>query len=181
MCASKRSFPTSLRRSNWRFSQRMDSHMMSYKRIGRTMRSALLAGTLSMVAALHAQTSSSPISADPPPDSVNPASLVEIAVPSHGGHNSASEPGSGIASFPAGCGPIRAMVIRSACAGLPFRDFSSPGILIRQFAPAEIFAGPGVWYSGGRQLALGWLAHGTRNRVSVCRNHGGKVSCAPDR
>lgn len=37
-----------------------------------------------MVAALHAQTSSSPISGDPPADSVNPPSLVEIAVPSHG-------------------------------------------------------------------------------------------------
>jgi dienelactone hydrolase len=37
-----------------------------------------------MVTALHAQTPSSPVSTDPPADSVNPASLVEIAVPSHG-------------------------------------------------------------------------------------------------
>jgi dienelactone hydrolase len=36
-----------------------------------------------MAAVLNAQTSSSPISVDPPPDSANPASLVEIAVPSH--------------------------------------------------------------------------------------------------
>jgi uncharacterized protein len=48
------------------------------------MRSALLAGSLLMVAALHAQISSSPTSVDPPADTVNPASLVEIAVPSHG-------------------------------------------------------------------------------------------------
>jgi len=48
------------------------------------MRSALLAGTLLMAAALHAQTASSPISSDPPADSANPASLVEIVVPSHG-------------------------------------------------------------------------------------------------
>jgi uncharacterized protein len=47
------------------------------------MRSAFLAGTLLMAAALNAQTSS-PISVDPPADSANPASLVEIAVPSHG-------------------------------------------------------------------------------------------------
>jgi len=47
------------------------------------MRSAFLAGTLLMAATLHAQTPS-PISADPPSDSANPASLVEIAVPSHG-------------------------------------------------------------------------------------------------
>jgi uncharacterized protein len=48
------------------------------------MRFALLAGTLLMTAALHGQTSSSPISVDPPADFTNPASLVEIAVPSHG-------------------------------------------------------------------------------------------------
>jgi dienelactone hydrolase len=47
------------------------------------MRSAFLAVTLLIAATLHAQTSS-PISADPPADSANPASLVEIAVPSHG-------------------------------------------------------------------------------------------------
>jgi uncharacterized protein len=50
----------------------------------RMMRSAFLAGTLLMAAALNAQTSASPISVDPPADSSNPASLVEIAVPSHG-------------------------------------------------------------------------------------------------
>ncbi len=48
------------------------------------MRSVLLLGTLSMAALLNGQTSSSPISVDPPADSANPASLVEIAVPSHG-------------------------------------------------------------------------------------------------
>jgi uncharacterized protein len=46
------------------------------------MRSALLLGALSIAAVLNAQTSS-PVSVDPPADSGNPASLVEIAVPSH--------------------------------------------------------------------------------------------------
>ncbi len=48
------------------------------------MRSALVAGALLTAAALQAQTSDSAISADPAVDSNNPASLVEIAVPSHG-------------------------------------------------------------------------------------------------
>jgi hypothetical protein len=48
------------------------------------VRSAILASTLWMTAALVAQTVSSPISADPPADPANPALLVEIAVPSHG-------------------------------------------------------------------------------------------------
>ncbi len=48
------------------------------------MRFALLASMLWMTAALAAQTASSPISTDPPVDSANPASFVEIAVPSHG-------------------------------------------------------------------------------------------------
>jgi uncharacterized protein len=47
------------------------------------MRSAFLAGTLLVAAALNAQTAS-PICNDLPADSANPASLVEIAVPSHG-------------------------------------------------------------------------------------------------
>jgi uncharacterized protein len=50
------------------------------------IQSVLLLATLSMAAALNAQTSSSPISADPPADPTNPGSLVEIAVPSHGAH-----------------------------------------------------------------------------------------------
>ena len=48
------------------------------------MRSAFLAGMLFMTAALHAQSAPSAIFADPPADSSNPASLVEIVVPSHG-------------------------------------------------------------------------------------------------
>jgi uncharacterized protein len=48
------------------------------------VRLALIASTLWMTAALAAQTVSSPISVDPPADPANPASLVEIAVPSHG-------------------------------------------------------------------------------------------------
>jgi hypothetical protein len=47
------------------------------------VRSALLVSTLWITAALAAQTVS-PISADPPADAASPASLVEIAVPSHG-------------------------------------------------------------------------------------------------
>jgi uncharacterized protein len=47
------------------------------------MRSAFLAAMLLVAATLYAQTSS-PISTDPPADSANPASLVEITVPSHG-------------------------------------------------------------------------------------------------
>ena len=47
------------------------------------MRINFLAGALLVATSLQAQTSS-PISTDPPADPVNPASLVEIAVPSHG-------------------------------------------------------------------------------------------------
>lgn len=48
------------------------------------MRSAFLAGILLVTATLHAQSAPSAIFADLPADSANPASLVEIAVPSHG-------------------------------------------------------------------------------------------------
>jgi dienelactone hydrolase len=47
------------------------------------MRSVMLAAALWAAAALHAQTTSA-ISADPAADASNPASLVELAVPSHG-------------------------------------------------------------------------------------------------
>jgi uncharacterized protein len=53
------------------------------ERTKHTMRSAFLAAMLLVAATLYAQTSS-PISTDPPADSANPASLVEITVPSHG-------------------------------------------------------------------------------------------------
>jgi uncharacterized protein len=46
------------------------------------MRAVLVFVSIAMGVGLEAQTS--PISADPPADSANPASLVEIAVPSHG-------------------------------------------------------------------------------------------------
>jgi pimeloyl-ACP methyl ester carboxylesterase len=49
-----------------------------------TIQSVLLIGALSLTATLYAQAPSSPISVDPPADSASPASLVEIAVPSHG-------------------------------------------------------------------------------------------------
>ena len=48
------------------------------------MRFAFLTGTVLMAATLHAQSAPSAIFADLPADSAHPASLVEIAVPSHG-------------------------------------------------------------------------------------------------
>jgi hypothetical protein len=48
------------------------------------MRSISLAAIMLTAAALHAQTAPSTISADPPADPANPASLVEITVPSQG-------------------------------------------------------------------------------------------------
>ncbi len=64
---------------------------------------ALLVATLASTAALCAQTS--PIAADPPADPANPASLVELTVPSHGAQLL------GLLYTAAGAGPHPAAVV----------------------------------------------------------------------